>query len=71
MCDIIFKMKTIRFHRAVEKELKRWPDDLRQELADLLSLVASGQLLSMPFSMRLRRRRKKHLRVKLKQHSPD
>ncbi len=43
-------MKTIRFHRAVEKALEDWPVAVKIELADLLSLLLAGQSIGMPVS---------------------
>ena len=43
-------MKTIRFHRAVEKALDDWPVSIKVELADLLALLLDGQSIGMPAS---------------------
>jgi phage-related protein len=43
-------MKIIRFHRAVEKDLRDWPLTARVELADLLGFLSSGQSVGMPAS---------------------
>lgn len=43
-------MKAIRFHKAVERELKNWPIGVKEGLAELLALLSEGQPLSMPTS---------------------
>lgn len=43
-------MRAIRFHIAVEREVKDWPLAARVELADLLGLVSAGHSLGMPAS---------------------
>ncbi len=43
-------MKSIRFHRSVEKALQDWPLPVKEELADLLALLASGRSIGMPSS---------------------
>jgi len=48
--DIVTAMKTIRFHRAVEKALDGWPVSVKVELADLLTLLLEGQSIGMPAS---------------------
>lgn len=43
-------MKSLRFHRKVQKELEALDSFTRIEIAELLALVAMGQSLGLPVS---------------------